>query len=331
MTGAAPIAFQAAATAIDVAPVPVAPARRVQFVDASRAVAVLGMLAANLVNVWLRDVPDVLAHNQGDALRAFDFPAPVFQFLVGVSLALFLPAGGRPGRRTEAVRRFVTLILLGMMLDGIGALSPWPRWGVLQTLGLGGLAATALVGASTRVIVGLSLVGLACFSGLANGIVHESPDAALAFVPLTLAGYLLGQRIAAGAAPATIARDASVLAVVAGLGGVGLYVAGVPFNKLTGTSSFIALTTGASALLVAATARFESAGGRFPAWLLVIGRNALTTWVLLHVLVYYPAWLVFPTWQRLALPQGIVAACMTLVALCQTTIVLGRRGIRVAL
>jgi hypothetical protein len=331
MTGAAPIGFQAAATAIDVAPVPVAPARRVRFVDASRAVAVLGMLAANLVNVWLRDVPDVLAHNQGDALRVFDFPAPVFQFLVGVSLALFLPAGGRPGRRTEAVRRFVTLILLGMVLDGIGALSPWPRWGVLQTLGLGGLAATALVGASTRMIAGVGLAGLALFSGLVNGIVHARPDAALAFVPLTLAGYLLGRRIAAGADPAAIAPDASMLAAVAGLGGVGLYVAGVPFNKVIGTSSFIALTTGASALLVAATARFEAAGGRFPAWLLVIGRNALTTWVLLHVLVYYPAWLVFPTWQRLALPQGMVAACVTLIALCQTTIVLGRRGIRVAL
>jgi predicted acyltransferase len=222
------------------------------------------MLAANLVNVWLRDVPDVLAHNQGDALRAFDFPAPVFQFLVGLSLALFLPAGGCPGRRTEAVRRFVTLILLGMVLDGIGALSPWPRWGVLQTLGLGGLAATALVGASTRVIVGVSLVGLALFSGVANGIVHARPDAALAFVPLTLAGYLLGRRIAAGADPARIARDASLLAVVAGLGGVGLYVVGVPFNKLIGSSSFTALTAGASSLLVAATARFEARAAAFP-------------------------------------------------------------------
>jgi len=331
MTGAAPIGFQAAATAIDVAPVPVAAARRVQFVDASRAVAVLGMLAANLVNVWLRDVPDVLAHNQGDALRAFDFPAPVFQFLVGVSLALFLPAGARPGRRTEAVRRFVTLILLGMVLDGIGALSPWPRWGVLQTLGLGGLAATALVGASNATIGGVILVGLALFSGIANGVVHARPDAALAFVPLTLAGYLLGRRITTGADPASVAREAGTLALIAGLAGGALFLGGVPFNKLIGTSSFIALTTGASALLVAATARFEAGGGRFPSWLLLIGRNALTTWVLLHVLVYYPAWLVFPTWQRLGLPQGIVAACTTLVVLCQTTIVLGRRGIRVAL
>jgi hypothetical protein len=73
MTGAARSPSRLPPPAIDVAPVPVAPARRVQFVDASRAVAVLGMLAANLVNVWLRDVPDVLAHNQGDALRAFRF------------------------------------------------------------------------------------------------------------------------------------------------------------------------------------------------------------------------------------------------------------------
>src|SRR5262249_575913 len=103
------------------------------------------------------------------------------------------------------------------------------------------------------------------------------------------------------------------------------------FNKVIGTSSFIALTTGASALLIAATARFEAGGGRFPAWLLLIGRNALTTWVLLHVLVYYPAWLVFPTCQRLALPHRILAACVTLGVVGQSTLVLGRRGIRVAL
>jgi hypothetical protein len=86
-----------------------------------------------------------------------------------------------------------------------------------------------------------------------------------------------------------------------------------------------------SALLVAATARFESAGGRFPAWLLVIGRNALTTWVLLHVLVYYPAWLVFPNGSVSRCRRDRRGVCMTLVALCQTTILLGRRGIRVAL
>jgi len=43
-----------------------------------------------MMNVFLRRVPEVLQHNEGDILRAFDFPAPVFQFLIGVSLVLFL-------------------------------------------------------------------------------------------------------------------------------------------------------------------------------------------------------------------------------------------------
>src|SRR5437667_5346679 len=114
--------------------------RRVMFLDASRGIAVVAMLVANLVNVCLHDIPDPLAHNQGDVLRAFDFPAPVFQLLVGVSLALFLAQRRRGGRsevaaRLDAARRFALLVLLGMVLDGVGKLSLAPRWGVLQTLG----------------------------------------------------------------------------------------------------------------------------------------------------------------------------------------------------
>jgi len=67
---------------------PIAP--RLEALDACRAVAVLSMLFANLMNVFLRVVPSMLAHNQGDSLRVFDFPAPFFQFLSGVSLVLFL-------------------------------------------------------------------------------------------------------------------------------------------------------------------------------------------------------------------------------------------------
>jgi hypothetical protein len=180
-------------------------------------------------------------------------------------------------------------------------------------------------------VLGLALAGLAAFSGLANGVVHARPDAALAFVPLTLAGCLLGRRIAAGARPPAGAAEAACLAAAAAVLGVALNVAGVPYNKVLGTSSFIAIATAASALLVAVTARIEGVGGEFPPWLLAVGRNALTTWVLLHVLVYYPAWLVFPAWDRLGLPQGVAAAAAVLAGLCAATVVLARRGIRVAL
>src|SRR5436309_14023927 len=113
--------------------------RRLAFLDAARGLAVGGMLVANLLNVFLRRVPGPLAHNQGDVLRLFDFPAPTFQFLVGVSLALFLGkrmAAGvtRTGAQVAALRRFVSLIGRCVLLDGLGRLQPLPKWGVPLTL-----------------------------------------------------------------------------------------------------------------------------------------------------------------------------------------------------
>src|SRR5262249_56200916 len=123
----------------------------VGLVEGAGGLEVGAMLVATLVNVYLHEVPAPLAHNQGDVLRLFDLPAPFFQLLVGVSLPLFLAQRRRLGRtetqaRLDAARRFILLVLLGMVLDGIGRLSPTPCWGVLQTLGLGGLLATALAG-----------------------------------------------------------------------------------------------------------------------------------------------------------------------------------------
>lgn len=301
---------------------------RVLPVDACRGVAVLGMLIANLVNVFVTDVPDFLSHNQGDTLRLFDFPAPIFQFLVGVSLPLFLYArGGRAGRqrKRDALRRFTLLILLGMVLDGVAALSVVPRWGVLQTLGIGGIVATLLYDVPDEVAVGIVLVLLGIFSGAANGVVHENPIAALAFVPLTLAGSLLGKRLREGPAPAV-----AVALVGIGIAGV-LFAAGVPFNKMRGTSSFVALTAAVSAAMLAVALRIDERGRRFPWWLLAVGRNALTTWVTLYLVVYYPAWLAFPAWQRLPTLPGAVVALVVTAVLCLTTIALWRRGLRVPL
>jgi len=154
-------------------------------------------------------VPEVLQHNEGDILRAFDFPAPVFQFLIGVSLVLFLrkrTVGGLTGPRARltAVRRFLLLIGLGIVLDsapavlGILTLSEWPRWGVLQTLGLGGLLATAVSGLPDGAVAALALGLLAFFFRGAPGEVHHYPLAGLTFVPLTLAGLLVGRGLEAG-------------------------------------------------------------------------------------------------------------------------------------
>src|SRR5436309_5957406 len=266
-------------------------ARRLAFLDACRALAVLGMLFANMMNVFLRRVPEVLSHNEGNRLRAFDFPAPVFQFLLGVSLVLFLERRGTD--RGPAVRRFILLIALGLVLDGVGALRVFPQWGVLQTLGLGGVAAAGLADVPDAAVAGCAFGLLGIFSGAANGEVHHNPIAALAFIPLTLAGMLVGRGLRKGGGRRSFVRRSVAVAA----GGLAIaattYAAGVPFNKVLGTSSFVALATTVSALLLLAFAALEGIGGRYPAWFLAIGSNALMAWVLQYILVFYPAWLAF--------------------------------------
>jgi len=294
------------------------------------------MLAANCVNVFLRRIPAALGHNQGDVLRLFDLPAPAFQFLVGVSLVLFLRNRAATGRspvqaKLDAVRRFVLLMLLGMLLDSVGALHLGLRWGVLQTLALGGLAATALADAPAEFVAAVAIALLGPYSGAWNSEVHGSPDAALAFVPLTLAGLLVG-RAALDANPrrALALRGLLVSAAAGGLAAA-LYAAGIPFNKLLGTSSFVAFTTAVSAAGVAAAAAIEARTGRLPRSLAATGQFALSAWVLQYLLVYYPAWLVFPAWRRLAFAPGVVAIMATTTALCWLAVALGRRGIRIRL
>jgi len=305
---------------------------RVRFLDACRALAVLAMLFANMMNVFLRRVPELLGHNEGDVLRAFDFPAAVFQFLIGVSLVLFLERRGAAGRgraRVTALRRFGLLIVLGLLLDGIGTLRMAPQWGVLQTLGLGGAFATLLADQSDGVVAAAAVALLALFSGSFNGDVHHDPLAAIAFVPLTLAGLLVGRGLLPGVAPRHLFRRATAVALVGFAVAAATYAAGVPFNKVLGTSSFVALAAATSSLLLVSTASWERAGLVYPPWLVAVGANALTAWVLMYVLVYYPAWLAFPEWERLPLLPGMAATVTALGVLATMAVALGRRGIRI--
>ena len=291
------------------------------------------MLFANLGNVFLRHVPKWLRHNQGDVLRPLDLPAPMFQFLIGVSLVLYLgkrtSQGTARAARLQAMRRFTLLLVLGVLLDSIGALRVTPRWGVLQTLAEGGLLATLLASASDPVLAALSIGLLALFSGAWNGEVHRGPLAALAFVPLTLGGVIVGRGLETPAPRRACAARSAVLALASGALAAVFFRAGVPFNKLIGTSSFVALAVAVSATALGALAALEELGLVLPGWLVTVGQYALNAWVLQYVLVFYPAWLLFPGWRRLTLRVGLVVIVATTSAVAALAVVLGRRGFRV--
>jgi len=108
-----------------------------------------------------------------------------------------------------------------------------------------------------------------------------------------------------------------------------LFRAGVPFNKVIGTSSFVALAVAVSAAALGALAALEELGLVLPGWLVTVGQYALNAWVLQYVLVFYPAWLLFPGWRRLSLRVGLVVIVATTAAVAALAVVLGRRGFRV--
>ncbi len=307
-------------------------ARRLRFLDVARALAVVAMLVANLVNVFAAERPHWLSHNLGDELLPLDLPAPMFQFLVGVSLVLFLERRGRQAEarraRWLAARRFLLLVALGAVLDAIAAQSLELRWGVLQTLGAGGLVAVALSELPDALIVAVAALIIATHYGPGNNEVHRSLVDSLPFIPITLMGYVVGRPLAKGEIVAyerravTVALGALALAVA-------LRLAGVPFNKLTGSSSFVLLATAASASLIGTLSRLEARGWRFPDSLVRLGASALTAWVLQYVLVYYPV--AYFLGRQPALPEigGLVAVVVCVVAIVAMTLVLARRGIRV--
>lgn len=307
---------------------------RLRFLDVARALAVVAMLVANLVNELPAERPYWLGHNLGDALLPLDLAAPMFQFLIGVSLALFLERhrskGDGRGSRLLAARRFVVLIVLGAVLDGVLAHRLELRWGVLQTLGIGGLLAVAVTGFSDAFIIGLAALITATHLGPGNNEVHRSLSDCVPFLAITLLGYVVGRPLARHER-ARYEQRAIAVAFACLVLSLMVRMAGVPFNKLTGSSSFVLLSTAASATFIAALSRLEARGWRFSEALVQLGASALTAWVLQYLLVYYP--IDFFVGHSLALSEGIglVAVASCVVALSAATVALARRGIRLSL
>jgi predicted acyltransferase len=305
---------------------------RLRFLDVARALAVLAMLVANLVNVFPAERPHWLGHNMGDELLPLDLPAPMFQFLIGVSLALFLERRRDDDRwwraRVLAARRFLMLIALGALLDGVLAHRLEFRWGVLQTLGAGGLLAVALAGLPDAAVLVVAAVITATYYGPGNNPVHRSLTDCVPFLAITLMGYVVGHPLAARDRARYERRAVTIALACLGLSLV-LRICGVPFNKVTGTSSFVLLASAASAAFIAALSQLERRGWHFADVLVRLGASALTAWVLLYVLVYYPIDLFVG--HELALPEvsGLLAVVLCVAALSAVTLALARRGIRV--
>lgn len=307
---------------------------RLVFIDVCRGLAVVGMLVANLVNVFAAQRPRWLNHNVDNELLPFDLPAPTFQFLIGVSLVLFLAHRSTRvtprGARLLAVRRFVLLIVLGIVLDAIGVGRFELRWGVLQTLGFGGLAATALADVPDAVVVAVAGLIIAVYHGPGNEIVHDAPRNCIPFVPLTLLGMFVARPLVHRRFVSFRDRAIAVAAVSFTAAAV-LRAAGIPYDKITGTGSFVLFAAGTSAGMLAILYQLEARNVPFDPRLVALGVNALTLWVLQYVVVFYPVRLAVGFDPFLSEAPGLIAVAAAAIAVCWMTLRLARLGFRIPL
>lgn len=283
-------------------------AERLSSVDAFRGITMAGMVIVNNPGTW-DAIYWPLEHAEWNGWTPTDLIFPFFVFLVGVSLTLSWQT--LLAKRSRIVERGLLIICLGLFMAGFPFFNPayWRIPGVLQRIGLCYLAAAfiyrrtrdakVLAAVVAALLLGYWLVlvsfgdltpdgniGARIDRALMGGHLWRptwDPEGLLSTVPAigtALLGVIAGLWLRS---PVQGERKVNVLA----LAGIALVAAGqawhplFPINKQLWTSSYVLLSAGAAAILLAACMYLIDIRG-FRAWsqpFIVLGRNAITLFV----------------------------------------------------
>jgi predicted acyltransferase len=286
-------------------------AARLGSLDAFRGLTMAAMVVVNNPGSWSA-MYWPLEHADWNGWTPTDLIFPFFLFIVGVSLTLSRRTLTAPAWRIAA--RGATIVGCGLFMAGFPFFNPahWRIPGVLFRIGLCYLAAAFLFrwtrGRRQTVVLAAVTVGilvaywfvLSRFGDLSpEGNIGAAidravfghhlwrarwdPEGLLSTAPAvasTVLGVFVGLWLQT---TQPIARKLTGLA----LAGFALFAAGAawgvvfPINKQLWTSSYVLLTGGAAAILLAACIRVIDVGGA-PAWsrpLVILGQNALTLFV----------------------------------------------------
>jgi predicted acyltransferase len=307
------------------------PAKRLLSIDQFRGFAILTMVLANymggvlLIPAWLKHAPDI-------GLTVIDLIAPFFIFAIGLTFGLSF---NRRYERDGAFRtysyfltRYLAIIGLGAIISAgetaVGENTSGIDWGVLQAIGMAGLAALIvirlpsiyrwLIGAGLLVIYQVILDHFLLDFTLRSphgGLFGSLDWAAMLILGTALADLFHSEGRAKKAYPWV---SAAILAAGVALA---LYA---PVSKHRVSSSYVLITLGISALLFLA---FHLASERFN-WqghfLVVWGKNPLTLYFLHYLLiglVFLPGVTVIyqaaPLWLVL-IEMGVLISVISVVA-----------------
>jgi predicted acyltransferase len=211
-------------------------------------------------------------------------------------------------------RRFVMLIVIGVILDSLWALGELKfQWGVLQTLGLAGMVSILLlqftnrkkiiIAISVLVVYGLLLLQNQIFYEYINSTRHGGPLGALSYSVIMIFGFVSSSMLILEQKPY---REMIVIGIAIILLSL-LCSLVIPYNKLLVTPSYALITAGAGIVLLVALRYFCEKYNITSGPLLLFGRNSLLAWVLQYPLVYYPLML-FEVWTPFGFFEGIMLA-----------------------
>ena len=303
-----------------------------------RGLAIVLMVAANylagvrIVPAWLKHAPDV-------GFTLIDVIAPMFIFAIGLTCRVsFLRRRAREGTGgavSHHVRRYLAIAGIGAIIsageDLFGLSESVQAWGVLQAIGLSGLAVLPLLLlawpwrllAALLLLAGYQLLLDRFWLAIVLSSSHGGLPGTLGWAGMLCLATVLADCIGSPEAPAWRGAVGALGVLLAGLL-VGLWV---PVSKNRVSSSYVLLSTGASALAyVLVRLAADRAGWRCRAlerW----GANPLLLYVLhylLLALVVLPGrapWYAEASWWLACLQLAFMLVALGLVARA-----LARRG-----
>lgn len=261
----------------------------------ARGFAIVFMLFFNTLSVISYDLPGFLEHGENEMMPG-DIIAPIFRFVLGVSLVLSV---GKRTDRGEAVwkhvlKRALLLILLGYFLDWAVSGFQELNWGILQSLGVCLVVAYPFMSLScSRRVTAVALM-LAAYSILMATVpwfydsvvnsMHGGILGSVSYTTIAILGTVAGTWLYKKKenAEKVIAFGFAILVLSLLLNFF------IPFNRTAVSASFILFASGFCFMLVAL---FYIIGERMKKDIVLFsmfGRNALVMWITQYLVLFFP-------------------------------------------
>jgi len=315
--------------------------KRYITIDAFRGFAVVMMIFVSTLYLLTYNIPFFLLHNQGDIFLFFDLVAPIFQFVLGMSLFLFIlhrQSHGIGGKEItwQILKRYIALIAIGFVLDAI-TYADFSSWGVLETLGLGGILTFAVSSRTNNekiliCILILAVYSLLYFNPLFSSLIsmpHGGPVGALSYSVLSILGFMVAEKLYKRKSNRlfflSMLKYACLLIVL------GLFLGFIiPINKTHASPSFILASAGIVIIFyLTFFAVYKSFDYTFDI-LRTFGRTALAMWIGMYMIVWLFSFFIEKR-QFLDFPIGLFASIITVVFMYFVALFLGKRDIKLGL